>query len=137
MAVVGGSDWLGCIPGHANRPRQSFAWPSCSVLGVVPTPRLAPCVRCSSLLPFLPAQLILPQKQVDRRSDIYVFCCSYSHNVAPKNKWLAFVSTTVETADPHAELAAGAMGSWALEMGTARLGKKGEGEDGLVSGMGP
>ncbi|KAL6782413.1 hypothetical protein ACKKBG_A06680 [Auxenochlorella protothecoides x Auxenochlorella symbiontica] len=52
-------------------------------------------------------QLILPQKQVGRRSDIYVFCCSYSHHVAPKDKWLAFVSTTVETTDPTAELAAG------------------------------
>lgn len=53
------------------------------------------------------AQIILPQKQVGRRSDIYVFCCSYAHNVAPRDKWLAFVSTTVETADPAAELAPG------------------------------
>lgn len=52
-------------------------------------------------------QIILPQKQVGRRSDIYIFCCSYTHNVAPKNRWLAFVSTTVETADPAAELAPG------------------------------
>lgn len=52
-------------------------------------------------------QIILPQKQVGRRSDIYVFCCSYAHNVAPRDKWLAFVSTTVETADPASELAAG------------------------------
>ncbi len=27
--------------------------------------------------------------------------------MAPKGKWLAFVSTTVETADPEAELAPG------------------------------
>ena len=40
-------------------------------------------------------------------TDIYVFCCSYSHNVAPRDKWIAFVSTTVETADPQAELAPG------------------------------
>jgi len=53
------------------------------------------------------AQIILPQKQVGRRSDVYVFCCSYSHNVAPKDKWIAFVSTTVETNNPQAELAAG------------------------------
>lgn len=52
-------------------------------------------------------QIILPQKQVGRRSDIYVFCCSYAHNVAANNKWLAFVSTTVETATPEAELAPG------------------------------
>ena len=29
------------------------------------------------------------------------------HNVAPKEKWLAFVSTTVETEDPEAELKPG------------------------------
>ncbi|KAJ9516885.1 hypothetical protein QJQ45_027321 [Haematococcus lacustris] len=53
------------------------------------------------------AQIILPQKQIGRRSDMYVFCCSYAHNVAANGKWLAFVSTTVETANPEAELAPG------------------------------
>lgn len=53
------------------------------------------------------AQIILPQKQIGRRSDMYVFCCSYAHNVAANNKWLAFVSTTVETSSPEAELAPG------------------------------
>jgi Rab GDP dissociation inhibitor len=38
---------------------------------------------------------------------MYVFCCSYAHNVAPNGKWLAFVSTTVETSNPEAELAPG------------------------------
>lgn len=47
-------------------------------------------------------QLILPQKQVGRRSDMYVFCCSAEHNVAPKGKWIAFVSTTVESSNPEA-----------------------------------
>ena len=54
-------------------------------------------------------QVIVPQKQVSppRRSDIYVFCCSATHAVAPRGRWLAFVSTTVETNDPEAELAPG------------------------------
>jgi Rab GDP dissociation inhibitor len=52
-------------------------------------------------------QIILPQKQVNRKSDIYVFCCSYSHQCAAKDKWIAFVSTTVETADPERELLPG------------------------------
>lgn len=46
--------------------------------------------------------------QVSRRHDIYVFCCSYEHNVAAKGKWIAFVSTTVETRNPEQELLAGA-----------------------------
>jgi Rab GDP dissociation inhibitor len=52
-------------------------------------------------------QMILPQKQVGRKSDIYVFCCSATHNVAPKNTWLAFVSTTVESTCPEDELLPG------------------------------
>jgi Rab GDP dissociation inhibitor len=38
---------------------------------------------------------------------MYVFCCSYAHNVSASGKWLAFVSTNVETPNPEAELAAG------------------------------
>ena len=49
----------------------------------------------------------MPGAQVNRKSDVYVFCCSYSHNVAPRDKWIAFVSTTVETSNPEAELASG------------------------------
>mmetsp|Transcript_8318 Transcript_8318/g.30693 ORF Transcript_8318/g.30693 Transcript_8318/m.30693 type:complete len:442 (+) Transcript_8318:45-1370(+) len=52
-------------------------------------------------------QIILPQKQVGRHTDIYVFCSSYSHNVAPQGKYIACVSTTVETSNPEAELTPG------------------------------
>lgn len=37
----------------------------------------------------------------------YVFCCSYSHNVAPKGKFIAFVSTEAETDNPETELKPG------------------------------
>lgn len=37
----------------------------------------------------------------------YVFCCSYSHNVAPKGKFIAFVSTESETDHPETELKPG------------------------------
>ncbi|KAG7032469.1 Guanosine nucleotide diphosphate dissociation inhibitor 2, partial [Cucurbita argyrosperma subsp. argyrosperma] len=52
-------------------------------------------------------QIILPQKQLGRRSDMYVFCCSYSHNVAPRGKFIAFVTTEAETDNPKAELKPG------------------------------
>jgi len=51
-------------------------------------------------------QLILPQKQLGRRHDIYICSVSSAHNVAPKGKWLAFISTTAETANPEGELEA-------------------------------
>jgi hypothetical protein len=79
--------------------------------------------RHRSLLAQDPSSIALPGSPPQRRmkwlplnpspslasflSDIYVFCCSYSHNVAPRDKWIAFVSTTVETSDPAGELAPG------------------------------
>lgn len=52
-------------------------------------------------------QIILPQKQLGRKSDMYVFCCSYTHNVAPKGKFIAFVSAEAETDNPQSELKPG------------------------------
>jgi len=49
-------------------------------------------------------QIIIPQKQVKRKSDIYIGCISTSHMVCAKGKWIAICSTTVETADPIKEL---------------------------------
>jgi Rab GDP dissociation inhibitor len=52
-------------------------------------------------------QIIIPQKQVKRHSDIYIGCISFAHNVASKGKYVAIVSTTVETEDPLKELKPG------------------------------
>ncbi|KAK3185159.1 hypothetical protein Dsin_032445 [Dipteronia sinensis] len=52
-------------------------------------------------------QVILPQKQLGRKSDMYLFCCSYAHNVAPKGQYIAFVSTEAETDNPEVELKPG------------------------------
>jgi len=49
-------------------------------------------------------QIIIPQNQVGRKSDIYIGLISYAHNVAAKGKYIAICSTTVETQDPKAEL---------------------------------
>ncbi|KAL9231917.1 hypothetical protein vseg_007077 [Gypsophila vaccaria] len=49
-------------------------------------------------------QVILPQKQLGRKSDMYLFCCSYTHNVAAKGKYIAFVTTEAETDQPETEL---------------------------------
>jgi len=66
------------------------------------------------------AQIILPQRQTGRKNDIYVFCSSSSHHVCAPNKWLAFVSTIVETTDPERELQAGALTS-SLSLGSSSL----------------
>uniref|UniRef100_A0A4W3IC92 Rab GDP dissociation inhibitor n=1 Tax=Callorhinchus milii TaxID=7868 RepID=A0A4W3IC92_CALMI len=51
-------------------------------------------------------QIIIPQNQVNRKSDIYVCMISYAHNVASQQKYIAIVSTTVETNDPEKEVKA-------------------------------
>lgn len=55
----------------------------------------------------LSCQIIIPQKQVDRHSDIYVSMVSYTHQVAAKNWFVAMVSTTVETENPEEEIKPG------------------------------
>ena len=49
-------------------------------------------------------QIIIPQKQLGRQSDVYVMMVSWAHNVAFKGKYIAIVSATVETAVPEKEI---------------------------------
>ncbi|KAF2902296.1 hypothetical protein ILUMI_03890 [Ignelater luminosus] len=55
----------------------------------------------------LSTQIIIPQKQVGRNSDIYVSLVSYTHQVAAKGWFIAMVSTTVETDNPEQEIRPG------------------------------
>lgn len=54
-------------------------------------------------------QIIIPAAQVSppRKSDIYVLVLSENHKTTPAGKFLALVSTTVETDSPEAELQPG------------------------------
>lgn len=52
-------------------------------------------------------QIIIPASQVRRRNDIYVCMVSAAHSVAAPGKFIAIVSTTVETADPSREIQPG------------------------------
>jgi len=50
-------------------------------------------------------QIILPQREMKRRNDIYVMAISSDFHVVPKGKYMAIVSTNVETADAEKEIA--------------------------------
>uniref|UniRef100_A0A8C4ERR5 Rab GDP dissociation inhibitor n=1 Tax=Dicentrarchus labrax TaxID=13489 RepID=A0A8C4ERR5_DICLA len=52
-------------------------------------------------------QIILPQAQLNRKSDIYISVVSYAHNVASDGVYIATVSTTVETSNPEKEVQPG------------------------------
>jgi len=55
----------------------------------------------------LSTQIIIPQKQVGRKSDIYVTMVSSTTQVAAKGWFIGIVSTTVETENPEAEIQPG------------------------------
>ncbi|XP_035244469.1 rab GDP dissociation inhibitor beta [Anguilla rostrata] len=52
-------------------------------------------------------QIIIPQTQLNRKSDVYVCVVSYAHNVTAEGKYVAMVSTTVETNNPEKEVKPG------------------------------
>lgn len=54
-------------------------------------------------------QIVIPAAQVSptRKNDIYVLVLSYNHRTTPQGKYLALVSTTVETDVPEEELVPG------------------------------
>ncbi|KAI2647862.1 Rab GDP dissociation inhibitor alpha [Labeo rohita] len=52
-------------------------------------------------------QIIIPQTHLNRKSDIYVCLLSYAHNVAAEGKYVAVVSTMVETCNPEKEVQPG------------------------------
>lgn len=54
--------------------------------------------------PALSCQIILPQKQLKRKNDVYVMMVSWAHCIAAKDKYVAIVSTVVETRDPQKEI---------------------------------
>lgn len=56
--------------------------------------------------PALSCQIIMPQKNFKppRKNDVYVMMVSWAHSIAAKDKYVAIVSTVVETATPEKEL---------------------------------
>lgn len=54
------------------------------------------------------AQIILPQRQIGRKHDVYVTCLSHEQGICPQGLWVASISTIAETeGDPKEEIAAG------------------------------
>jgi len=51
-------------------------------------------------------QIILPQKQLGRKSDVYISMVSSDHQIAPAGKYIAMIQADVETANPKKELEA-------------------------------
>jgi len=73
----------------------------------------AQCALCPSFFLHLTSLIIISLPiiilftQVKRKNDIYVCMVSFAHCVASAGKYIAIVSTTVETANPIQEIAPG------------------------------
>jgi Rab GDP dissociation inhibitor len=50
------------------------------------------------------AQIILSQKELKRKNDVYISCVSAAHHVAAKGHYIALVSTICETNKPEEEI---------------------------------
>lgn len=77
--------------------------------------KTAQVIRCICLLNHpipntrdaLSTQIIIPQNQVNRKSDIYVSLVSNTHQVSAQGWFIAMVSTKVETSTPDLEIKPG------------------------------
>jgi Rab GDP dissociation inhibitor len=49
-------------------------------------------------------QIIIPQRQLNRKYDVYIACVSSAHNVCADGYYVAMVSTIIETNDPEKEI---------------------------------
>jgi Rab GDP dissociation inhibitor len=56
--------------------------------------------------PALSCQIIMPQKNFKppRKNDVYIMMVSWAHSIAAKDKYVAIVSTVVETSNPEKEI---------------------------------
>lgn len=56
--------------------------------------------------PALSCQIIMPQKKFKpaRKNDVFIMMISWAHSIAAKDKYVAIVSTVIETANPEKEI---------------------------------
>lgn len=64
-----------------------------------------PDTRTKDAQPARSCQIIMPQNQLGRKNDIYIMMVSWAHRIAAKDKYVAIVSTVVETGEPEKEIA--------------------------------
>ncbi|KAJ0064609.1 hypothetical protein NL108_011364 [Boleophthalmus pectinirostris] len=89
-AIYGGTYML-------NKPVEEIVMEGGHVVGVKSEGEVARCKQLICDPSYIPDRV--------RKADIYVCMISYAHNVAAQGKYIAIVSTTVETAEPESEIA--------------------------------
>lgn len=91
-----------CDPSYAD-PKKSQAvrkiFRKICILGAP-----IPDTKTTDGSPATSCQIILTSKQLKRKNDIYIMMVSWAHCIAAKDKYVAIVSTVVETNNPAQEI---------------------------------
>ncbi|KAF8765609.1 hypothetical protein HU200_008100 [Digitaria exilis] len=107
----GGSPYIYPLYGLGELPQVEFDMEG-KVCGVTSEGETAKCKKVVCDPSYLPNKASTPyihivKGLIGHYGAKYVFCCSYTHNVAPRGKFIAFVSAEAETDNPQAELKPG------------------------------
>eukprot|EP00933_Yihiella_yeosuensis_P080795 TRINITY_DN94287_c0_g1_i1.p1 TRINITY_DN94287_c0_g1~~TRINITY_DN94287_c0_g1_i1.p1 ORF type:complete len:463 (-),score=110.09 TRINITY_DN94287_c0_g1_i1:433-1821(-) len=94
-----------CDPSYAEPNRTQVQGQIIRAICILDAP--IPDATTSDGKPAMSCQIILPQKQLKRKSDIFVLMVSHAHCIAAPGKYVAIVSTVVETASPEKEIEPG------------------------------
>merc|ERR1712003_81962 len=91
-----------CDPSYAEPTKVSIQSKIIRVICILGEP--IPNTYTKEHNPARPVQIILPQSAMKRRNDVYIMMVSWTHKIAAKDKYVAIVSTVVETSDPEKEV---------------------------------
>merc|ERR1712232_540328 len=92
-----------CDPSYAEPSRTQVQGHIVRAICILGAP--IPDTKNTEGKPAMSCQIILPQKQLKRKNDIYVMMVSFAHCIAAKDKYVAIVSTVIETQNPEKEIA--------------------------------
>eukprot|EP00928_Gymnodinium_smaydae_P050351 TRINITY_DN3390_c0_g1_i2.p1 TRINITY_DN3390_c0_g1~~TRINITY_DN3390_c0_g1_i2.p1 ORF type:complete len:456 (+),score=113.39 TRINITY_DN3390_c0_g1_i2:78-1445(+) len=91
-----------CDPSYAAETKSKSVAKIVRAICILNAP--IPDTKTQQGTPATSVQIILPQKQLKRSNDIYVMMVSWAHSIAARDKYVAIVSTVVETANPEKEI---------------------------------
>jgi len=91
-----------CDPSYADPSKTQVKGQIIRAICILGAP--IPETRNKDGQPAMSVQIIMPQKQLKRKNDIYIMMVSWTHQIASKDKYVAIVSTVVETPNPEAEI---------------------------------
>lgn len=91
-----------CDPSYADPAKTQARGKIIRAICILGAP--IPETRDKDGQPASSVQIIMPQKQLKRKNDVYIMMVSWAHQIASPGKYVAIVSTVCETGDPEKEI---------------------------------